>query len=326
MIECSDKIWEAGQSPANASPNPYAFTLPAAQSESQVNAVKNTEWNSNLALGKTAMASSVRSISARYVEIQLGYTGTLYLREVVIMGYDRYGGLKNIALGKAAEQSCDQNLDENPASLAADGNVEISSNGFSATCEESEPWWRVDLGPGSLKQIDSVTIFNRNDSVQIAASLRDFNLRFLDDSKEIVEEIYQENPVGDFQTFSLDRFDPYFAVDGRDDTHWQSEDEASPSITINLGRSYQLGVVKFRWVDGLLPTNFNIFAADTLERLDETSSTTFTKSVKSDHLVETSISDGSGQFVQIKCSGACGIYEVEVYAKGVDPNSEVSKL
>lgn len=62
MIECTDRIWEAGQDQqANVAPNQYPFSLKSLQSESNINAIKNAFWNDNLALGKTVITSSVKS-------------------------------------------------------------------------------------------------------------------------------------------------------------------------------------------------------------------------------------------------------------------------
>lgn len=60
MIECTDKIWQAGesQSQENAASNPYPFALPNSQAVAQVNNIIDAEWNADLALGKTVIASS----------------------------------------------------------------------------------------------------------------------------------------------------------------------------------------------------------------------------------------------------------------------------
>ena len=64
MIDCANKIWEAGenQSTENSaivvSPNPYFFTSSDSQNATSISSVKNAAWNANLALGSTIVASS----------------------------------------------------------------------------------------------------------------------------------------------------------------------------------------------------------------------------------------------------------------------------
>lgn len=69
MIECTDKIWGAGESPVNASPNPYPFTLPSSQAVAQVNSIIDTQWNADLALGKTVIASSTATAAKSVEEV-----------------------------------------------------------------------------------------------------------------------------------------------------------------------------------------------------------------------------------------------------------------
>lgn len=64
MIDCADKIWEAGEiqgtenSAVAISPNPYFFTSSDSQDATSISSVKNLNWNTNLALGSTIVASS----------------------------------------------------------------------------------------------------------------------------------------------------------------------------------------------------------------------------------------------------------------------------
>jgi len=64
MIDCADKIWEAGEnqgtenSAVAVSPNPYFFTSSGSQDATSISSVKNLNWNENLALGRTIVASS----------------------------------------------------------------------------------------------------------------------------------------------------------------------------------------------------------------------------------------------------------------------------
>ena len=64
MIDCADKIWEAGEIQGNEnsavaiSPNPYFFTSSDSQDATSISSVKNLDWNTNLALGRTIVASS----------------------------------------------------------------------------------------------------------------------------------------------------------------------------------------------------------------------------------------------------------------------------
>ena len=69
MVECTEKIWEAGQAQQEVqlsdgdvvriAPNPYPYTLSADQSSSDIKDVKTAIWNADLAIGKVAFASSV---------------------------------------------------------------------------------------------------------------------------------------------------------------------------------------------------------------------------------------------------------------------------
>ena len=74
------------------------------------------------------------------------------------------GGLDcNLAIGKTAAQSCEQN--SGAAARAVDG--EINGNYYEAfsvahTCWQHQPWWQVDLG--QVEDIDRIRLFNRTDA------------------------------------------------------------------------------------------------------------------------------------------------------------------
>ena len=66
MVDCADRIYEAGTSIPNNDkvPNPYPFTPSNKQGNKAVDKVKNAVWNTNLALGKTAVASSTQDCTS----------------------------------------------------------------------------------------------------------------------------------------------------------------------------------------------------------------------------------------------------------------------
>ena len=66
MVDCADRIYEAGTSIPNIDkvPNPYPFTPSNKQGNDAVDKVKNAVWNTNLALGKTAVASSTKECTS----------------------------------------------------------------------------------------------------------------------------------------------------------------------------------------------------------------------------------------------------------------------
>ncbi len=74
------------------------------------------------------------------------------------------GGLGcNLAKGKAASQSCEQN--SGSASRAVDGDANgnfYESFSVAHTCWQHQPWWQVDLG--QVEDIDRIRLFNRTDA------------------------------------------------------------------------------------------------------------------------------------------------------------------
>lgn len=69
MVECTDRIWEAGRSPANKHPNPYPFTSSSKQGVSEITAMQNAPWNLNLALGKLVIESSAEDKHGPYLAV-----------------------------------------------------------------------------------------------------------------------------------------------------------------------------------------------------------------------------------------------------------------
>ena len=69
MVGCTERIWDAGEAQqaiqlpgggvAPVPPNPYPFTISDEQSSSDIVPIKAANWNSDLAIGKVAFASSV---------------------------------------------------------------------------------------------------------------------------------------------------------------------------------------------------------------------------------------------------------------------------
>lgn len=114
-------------------------------------------------------------VQARFVRIDLpGKKQFLSLAEVQLFSKG-----ENIAKGKKASQiSTGHN---GPAELAVDGNTDghfFDAKSTTHTNQEAAPWWEVDLG--TVKQIDKVVIWNRNDSAGIGERLNGFRIAFLD--------------------------------------------------------------------------------------------------------------------------------------------------
>ncbi|XP_077868793.1 uncharacterized protein LOC144359476 [Saccoglossus kowalevskii] len=98
----------------------------------------------------------------RYVSIQIkDRTDQLHLCEVKVLGKVLVGTLSNVALNKSVYES--SVWYGNTADKAVDGDT--TPDLYSGTCfhsaEESEPWWRVDLG--SIHYVYKVYIYNRQD-------------------------------------------------------------------------------------------------------------------------------------------------------------------
>ena len=261
MIDCAINIWEAGveagKSVNNTFPNPFPFAVSGNPTTEQVYQFINSEWNADLALGKTAIASSTHFVLARYVKLTNTGSSYLHLQEVVVMGYDEKGQLKNLALGKSATQSCPYSSDDPyPASLVVDGDI---SGQASHTCSnQANPWLQIDLG--SMYQIESVTIINRDEDC-CRDRLKDFYVRFLsDDLVTIVEEIYQGGVIGTSKTYTLTNSDPFFAIDGTSDTYWRSAiGDKKILFSIDLGKVNNLKRIHVDWLEGFSPNLFHFF-------------------------------------------------------------------
>ena len=234
-------------------PNSYPFSLSSEQDIDQANQIIDTEWNADLALGKTVIASSTAT-AARYVKIQLTSNGILNLREVQVFGY-KNGGLENLALSGSAEQSCEYNPTPTPASNAIDGKI----NGpVSHTCDGGQAWLRIDLG--AMYEIDSITIYNRDEDC-CRDRLKDFYIRFYgDDGVFVVEEIYQEGLIGASKSYPVSKVNPYFVVDGKPDTYWRSGDDGSTFLlSVDLGKLHNLDKMHISWLPESLPQKFHVF-------------------------------------------------------------------
>lgn len=59
-MECADRIYVAGRASSSTVPNPYPFTLSNKQSFADANEIISAVWNTNIALGKTAISSSIQ--------------------------------------------------------------------------------------------------------------------------------------------------------------------------------------------------------------------------------------------------------------------------
>jgi hypothetical protein len=99
----------------------------------------------------------------RYVRVQLSGTDYLSLAEIQILG-TAAGLPNNLALNKAASQSSTlAGYSTAAASSAVDGNTNgvFFGNSVTATNQELNAWWQVDLG--SSANISSIAIYNRTD-------------------------------------------------------------------------------------------------------------------------------------------------------------------
>ncbi len=122
--------------------------------------------------------------TARYVKVQLVGTNYLSLAEVQVWG----SAVSNLALNKTATQSSTyQSAGGAIASLAVDGNASGNWLDYSVTATNNEPqaWWQVDLG--TLQIIQSVEVWNRTDCC--GDRLSNFNVILLDSSQSVVANV-----------------------------------------------------------------------------------------------------------------------------------------
>ena len=126
------------------------------------------------------------AVMGRYVRIELtGKQRTLTLAEVEV-----FSDGKNVARNGQASQSSTSN--NGPASKAIDGNKSGSfgDGGQTHTQEGTDgAWWEVDLGKDY--PIDSVAIFNRNDS-NLGTRLKDYTLLVRDAGKNVVFQLQKQ--------------------------------------------------------------------------------------------------------------------------------------
>ena len=125
-----------------------------------------------------------KSLSGRYVRIELPKRGTLSLAEVEVMS-----GSANVAPSGQATQSttshggvAQRGIDGNKSGIYGDGGITHSEE------HTGKPWWEVDLG--HELPIESVVVYNRNEGF-LGGRLNGFTLRVLDGDRE--EVFRQEN-------------------------------------------------------------------------------------------------------------------------------------
>ncbi|HYN83660.1 MAG TPA: discoidin domain-containing protein [Pyrinomonadaceae bacterium] len=98
----------------------------------------------------------------RYVRVQLIGTNYLSLAEVEVIGqFVAPAAASNLALGRAATQV--STGFGGSAARAVDGDTDggWTHNSVTATLQEAQAWWEVDLG--ASRQIDSIKVWNRTD-------------------------------------------------------------------------------------------------------------------------------------------------------------------
>jgi hypothetical protein len=121
-------------------------------------------WSSFQTASPNPATTLTVGVQGRYVRVQLGGTDYLSLAEVLVFGTGGAPPPTELALGKAATQS--STLPGYPTAVAAsavDGNTNgsFSDGSVTATNQENEPWWQVDLGASVA--VGSVAIWNRTD-------------------------------------------------------------------------------------------------------------------------------------------------------------------
>ena len=138
---------------------------------------------------------NLNSVIGRYVKIELTGTNYLSLAEVEVLGTD----FINLAMGKTAIQS--STYSSAAAARAVDGNTDgvYSHNSVSHTLNNSQAWWRVDLG--AELYIDYVRLFNRTDCC--GDRLDSFYVSILDSSLNVVTSRYISTPPNPSTTIAL---------------------------------------------------------------------------------------------------------------------------
>ncbi|KAL7542580.1 hypothetical protein ACHAXR_011906 [Thalassiosira sp. AJA248-18] len=122
----------------------------------------------------------------QYVEVKLGSPECLSLSEVEVFGHPITPPVSNIARGANAVASQSSLCWGGVPNRAIDGNTNghWSGNSIQHTCDESNPWWMVDLGESEAHVIESVSVYNRVDCCTDRNS--DSDIEILDDSGNIV--------------------------------------------------------------------------------------------------------------------------------------------
>jgi putative heme-binding domain-containing protein len=132
-----------------------------------------------------ALQSNGKSVSGRYVRIELPKRGTLTLAEVEVLSADA-----NVARSGQASQSTTSN--GGGAERGIDGNKSGSyGDGGQTHTEEGgkQPWWEVDLG--SELPIESVVVYNRKEGF-LGGRLNGFTLTVLDGSRN---EVFRQEKI-----------------------------------------------------------------------------------------------------------------------------------
>ena len=294
MIDCADKIWEAGENKIGnvdenitmpVPSNPYPFELRDKQDPVSVNLVKNSLWNRNIAQGKTIIAStsegssSLRTVDYKISSVNIA-TGSTVVEATSISGDT---GTQNNCCdpGNAVDFVPDTywaskwkiNTD-GPQWLTIDLNQtydlgEVMVNWrrrarryWIQISEDGSTWTNIRVPIWGDPNQEKPTNVVGNSGRFVRIYCRGFYEGLDKDRIEIYEvEVYplvvSQNSTDDLS------FDPYNAVDGKNDTYWKNDANSTLSsewLVIDLGRSFQLGRIDIDWQ--LQPKDYMILIGD----------------------------------------------------------------
>ena len=134
-------------------------------------------------------------VEGRFVRIKQTGGYALNIAEVEVMGWSSCKSSCILSAGKVATQSSTYNSAHGPYK-ALDGN----DNSITHTgCNVRKEWWQVDLG--ATYTIEKVHIGNRLDCCW--DRLADFDIWFLDESKNVVDSIFHPGTFYPSKDFSV---------------------------------------------------------------------------------------------------------------------------
>lgn len=238
MVGCAERIWEAGKSQDEA-PNPYFFSRPE-DSEEKIQRIKTAEWNTDLAIGKVAIASSsgradavsnlARSCSGDSADPTLGAPAckTTLTSPTRYSGITRYGyyGVDGNSGGTAFQTTYGEFREWN-VTFQSDRN--IIEEVFVYNINSDEYAWRLSGAKLNVVDINDNVVASRTLTGDPGLQVYTFSELPVGSrvsiNKNAVSLLAHEVEVygRPVEVDSSKCCDPSFVIDGLSDTYWQSE-------------------------------------------------------------------------------------------------------